>query len=31
MPPNQVVLIKCHDTARDGRARISFHSGFFDH
>ncbi len=30
MTPDEVVLIKCHDTARDGRARISFHSAFVD-
>jgi hypothetical protein len=26
----EVVLIKCYDTARDGRARISLHSAFVD-
>ena len=30
MTPDEVVLIKCHDTARDGRARLSFHSAFND-
>ena len=30
MTPEEVVLIKCHDTALDGRARISFHSAFVD-
>jgi len=30
MTPDEVVLIKCHDTARDGRARLSFHSAFKD-
>jgi hypothetical protein len=30
MTPDEVVLIKCHDTARDGRARLSFHSAFAD-
>ena len=30
MTPDEMVLIKCHDTARDGRARISFHSAFDD-
>ena len=30
MTPDEVVLIKCHDTARDGRARLSFHSAFVD-
>ena len=30
MTPDEVVLIKCHDTARDGRARLSFHSAFRD-
>ncbi len=30
MTPDEVILIKCHDTARDGRARISFHSAFVD-
>ncbi len=30
MMPDEVVLIKCHDTARDGRARMSFHSAFVD-
>ena len=30
MTPDEVVLIKCHDTARDGRARLSFHSAFTD-
>ena len=28
--PAEVVLIKCHDTVRDGRARLSFHSAFND-
>lgn len=30
MTPDEVVLIKCHDTERDGRARMSFHSAFVD-
>ena len=30
MTPDEVVLIKCHDSARDGRARLSFHSAFDD-
>ncbi len=30
MTPAEIVLIKCHDTALDGRARISFHSAFVD-
>lgn len=30
MTPDEVVLIKCHDTARDGRARLSVHSAFVD-
>jgi hypothetical protein len=30
MTSEEVVLIKCHDTARDGRARLSFHSAFND-
>jgi len=30
MAPDQVVLIKCHDTAHDGRARLSLHSAFKD-
>jgi hypothetical protein len=30
MTPDEVVLIKCHDTVRDGRARLSFHSAFND-
>jgi hypothetical protein len=30
MTPDEVVLIKCHDTVRDGRARLSFHSAFHD-
>lgn len=30
MTPDEVVLIKCHDTARDGRACLSFHSAFND-
>lgn len=30
MTPDEVILIKCHDTARDGRARLSFHSAFID-
>jgi hypothetical protein len=30
MTPDEAVLIKCHDTARDGRARLSFHSAFND-
>lgn len=30
MTPEEVILIKCHDTARDGRARLSFHSAFDD-
>ena len=30
MTPDEIVLIKCHDAARDGRARISFHSAFVD-
>jgi hypothetical protein len=30
MRPDEVVLIKCHDSATDGRARISFHTAFRD-
>lgn len=30
MAPDEVALIKCFDTARDGRARGSFHSAFVD-
>jgi hypothetical protein len=30
MPPDEVVLIKCHDSATDGRARLSFHTAFKD-
>ena len=30
MAPDEVALIKCYDTARDGRARGSFHSAFVD-
>jgi hypothetical protein len=30
MTPDEVALIKCYDTARDGRARGSFHSAFVD-
>jgi len=30
MTPEEVALIKCYDSARDGRARGSFHSAFVD-
>ena len=30
MTPDEVALIKCFDSARDGRARGSFHSAFVD-
>jgi hypothetical protein len=30
MQPNEVLLIKCHDSATDGRARLSFHTAFDD-
>jgi len=30
MTPDEVALIKCYDTAKDGRARGSFHSAFVD-
>ena len=30
MRPDEVLLIKCHDSANDGRARLSFHSAFAD-
>ena len=30
MQPNEVLLIKCHDSATDGRARLSFHTAFED-
>lgn len=30
MTPDEVVLIKCHDTAHDGCARLAFHSAFND-
>jgi hypothetical protein len=30
MRPDEVLLIKCHDSAADGRARLSFHSAFAD-
>ena len=30
MRPDEVLLIKCHDSATDGRARLSFHSAFED-
>jgi hypothetical protein len=30
MRPDEVLLIKCHDSANDGRARLSFHSAFID-
>jgi hypothetical protein len=30
MRPDEVLLIKCHDSATDGRARLSFHSAFAD-
>jgi len=30
MTPEEVALIKCYDTVRDGRARGSFHSAFVD-
>jgi hypothetical protein len=30
MRPDEVLLIKCHDSADDGRARLSFHSAFVD-
>jgi hypothetical protein len=28
MQPDEVVLIRVHDTASDGQARLSFHSAF---
>jgi hypothetical protein len=28
MPPDEVVLIRVHDSAEDGRARLSFHTSF---
>jgi hypothetical protein len=28
--PDEVLLIKCHDSATDGRARLSFHTAFDD-
>ena len=30
MRPDELLLIKCHDSATDGRARLSFHSAFVD-
>jgi hypothetical protein len=30
MRPDEVLLIKCHDSATDGRARLSFHTAFAD-
>ena len=30
MRPDEVLLIKCHDSATDGRARLSFHTAFVD-
>ncbi len=30
MRPDEVLLIKCHDSATDGRARLSFHTAFED-
>jgi hypothetical protein len=30
MRPDEVLLIKCHDSASDGRARLSFHTAFAD-
>ena len=30
MRPDEALLIKCHDSATDGRARLSFHSAFND-
>jgi hypothetical protein len=30
MTADEVVPIKCHDRARDGRARLSFHSTLTD-
>ena len=30
MRPEEVLLIKCHDSASDGRARLSFHTAFED-
>ena len=30
MQPDEVLLIKCHDSATDGRARLSFHTAFED-
>jgi hypothetical protein len=30
MRPDEALLIKCHDSADDGRARLSFHSAFAD-
>jgi hypothetical protein len=30
MQPDEALLIKCHDSATDGRARLSFHTAFKD-
>lgn len=30
MEPDEALLIKCHDSATDGRARLSFHTAFKD-
>ncbi|MBM3583860.1 MAG: hypothetical protein FJX36_05350 [Alphaproteobacteria bacterium] len=30
MTPDEAILIKCYDSARDGRARFSLHSAFPD-
>jgi hypothetical protein len=30
MRREEAVLIKCYDSARDGRARFSLHSAFWD-
>ncbi len=30
MKPDEVILIRVHDSASDGRARLSFHTSFDD-
>jgi hypothetical protein len=30
MQPDEVVLLKCYDSARDGRARFTAHTAFDD-